>query len=201
VIGITLTANQIRTAPVEVRQWIEREVVAALGLQIQIRHQASEIERIAVCSLEELAAVVSLIQGIIPAVNVLFELGSQGATVADGRLVASRLSDIMHHVRLQGVDQVVSCLDIINGALHRVRGAIEESELCALDSEGHCFVASQTQQNILRLWQEVIRGQQVTSDGVTSGPPRTPRPEFAFANRIETPNAISDTKTALNSSP
>jgi hypothetical protein len=194
VVGITLTADQIRTAPVEVRQWIEREVVAALGLQLQARHETSEIERIAVCSLQEVAAVLSLIQGKFPAVNVLFELGRHGATVADGRLVASRLSDIMHHVRLQGADQVVACLEIINDALHRVRGSLEESELCALDSEGHCYVATQTQQNILRLWQEVIRGQPVASDGLMSGAPQAARPEFAFADRVEGLNANTESR-------
>lgn len=202
-IGITLTADQIRTAPVDVRQWIEREVVTSLGLQIQTPRETSEMERIAVCSLQELTAVLSLIQSIFPAVNVLFELGRQGVTVADGKLVASRLSDIMHHARLQGADQVVSCLEMINEALHRVRGTMEESKLCALDSEGHCLVATETQQNILLLWQEVIRGQQqVAADGFTSVAPRIARPEFAFGNRVEAPNVNSDNKkSAFNTSP
>ena len=200
-VGITLTADQIRTAPLEVRQWIEREVVTSLGLRIQTSPETSEIDQIAVCSLQELAAVLSLIQGIFPAVNVLFELGRHGVAVAEGKLVASRLSDIMHHVRLQDTDQVVSCLEIINEALHRVRGALEKSELCGLDSEGHCFVAAQTQQNLLRLWQEVIRGQQVASDDAMSEAPQTPRPEFAFGNRAEVPNSNFGQKAVFNTSP
>jgi len=32
-IGITLTSEQIRSAPKEVRQWVEHEVIAALGLR------------------------------------------------------------------------------------------------------------------------------------------------------------------------
>jgi hypothetical protein len=31
-IGITLTTDQIRSAPPEVRRWIEHEVIASLGL-------------------------------------------------------------------------------------------------------------------------------------------------------------------------
>ncbi|SIO24394.1 hypothetical protein SAMN05443247_03091 [Bradyrhizobium erythrophlei] len=31
-IGITLTTDQIRTAPADVRQWIEHQVIASLGL-------------------------------------------------------------------------------------------------------------------------------------------------------------------------
>jgi hypothetical protein len=34
-IGITLTSEQIRTAPTEVRRWIEREVMISLGLSSQ----------------------------------------------------------------------------------------------------------------------------------------------------------------------
>ena len=32
-IGITLSSDQIRTAPAEVRRWIAREVMMSLGLQ------------------------------------------------------------------------------------------------------------------------------------------------------------------------
>lgn len=32
-VGITLTPEQIKGAPVEVRRWMEREVAASLGLQ------------------------------------------------------------------------------------------------------------------------------------------------------------------------
>jgi hypothetical protein len=31
-IGITLTTDQIRAAPADVRQWIEHQVIASLGL-------------------------------------------------------------------------------------------------------------------------------------------------------------------------
>jgi hypothetical protein len=31
-IGITLTTDQIRTAPADVRQWIEHQVIVSLGL-------------------------------------------------------------------------------------------------------------------------------------------------------------------------
>ena len=35
------------------------------------------------------------------------------------------------------------------------------ARFCALDREGHCFVALQTQQNVLRLWHKVIASQQL----------------------------------------
>jgi hypothetical protein len=41
-IGITLTSGQIRAAPADVRRWIEREVMASLGLPRELAASASE---------------------------------------------------------------------------------------------------------------------------------------------------------------
>ena len=188
-IGITLTADQVRTAPAAVRLWIEREVAKSLGLQLSAPGETSDMERIAVCSLQELTDVLSLIQSVFPAVNVLFELGREGVAVGDGRLSVSRVSDMMHHVRLHDVDQVIYYLQTINEALHRVRGAADAGELCVFDSEGHCCVATQTQQNILRLWQEMIRGRQADPHDLMGGGAGTARPEFAFGHRPGASNA------------
>jgi hypothetical protein len=113
---------------------------------------------------EELSAILAIIQGVFPAVNVLFELGRKGADVAQGRLQAYRLTDILHHGRLQSIDQVVSCLDFINEAMCRVRGRADAT-FYGLDDNGNCFVASETQQNIARLWRNVIGHQQISGAG------------------------------------
>ena len=42
-IGITLTSDQIRTAPKEVRQWIEHEAVAALGHLGSVPAQSADV--------------------------------------------------------------------------------------------------------------------------------------------------------------
>jgi hypothetical protein len=163
-IGITLTSEQIRTAPPEVRQWIEREVMTSLG---QPSHSADDNkphgEHLAACSEEEAAAVLSQIQGVLPAVNVFFELGRQGAIFGQPGIEAFRLLDIAHHTRLQDVAQVVACLEIIGQAFSRVSGDTS-ARFCGFDREGHCFIALETQQNILRLWQNVIANQQLAPD-------------------------------------
>ena len=159
-IGITLSAEQIRTAPVEVRQWIERQVGSALGLQNAAAQVEPRQEHLAACSAQEVAAILSQIQGVLPAVNVFFEFGRHGVPVPQTRLQAYRLIDIAHHTRLQNTGQVVACLDIINQALGRIRSS-ESATFCAFDQEGHCFVAVETQQNIFQLWQSVVAGQQL----------------------------------------
>jgi hypothetical protein len=165
VIGITLTSEQVRAAPADVRRWIEGQVISSLGLQNPPANvDQPQQEHLVSCSANEVAAILSQIQGILPAVNVFFEFGRQGTVVPQSRVEAFRLLDIAHHTRLQNVTQVIACLDIINEALGRVRGD-PGATFCGFDQEGHCYIAIETQQNILRLWQGIVAGQQIASNG------------------------------------
>ena len=159
-IGITLTGEQIRTAPPDVRRWIEREVMATFGEPSRPADEPRG-EHLAVCSPAQAEAVLAQIQGVLPVVNVFFELGRQGAIFGQPDIEAFRLLDIAHHTRLSDVNQVVACLDIINQAYSNACGDVT-ARFCALDREGHCFIALETQQNILRLWQKMIARQQLS---------------------------------------
>ena len=174
-IGITLNSDQIRLAPADVRQWIEREVIGSLGLQKRLATvDQPQQEHLASCNADEVAAILNQIQGLLPVVNVFFEFGRQGAVIPQSSVEAFRLLDIAHHTRLQDVGQVVACLDVINEALGHVRQD-GNAIFCAFDREGHCFVAVETQQNILKLWQNVISSQQLAPDGQNM-PPLSPLP-------------------------
>lgn len=153
-IGFTLSSEQIRRAPAEVRRWIENEIATSLGFQTQATDSEGQAAQLAGCSDEELARVLPLIQGVFPVLNVFFELGRKGIGFAEGRLEAYRLSDIQHHARLQSPEQVISCLNVINESLQRVRGGAG-APFYGTDGD-YCFVATQTQQNIRRLWLELI---------------------------------------------
>jgi hypothetical protein len=152
--SITLSAEQIRSAPPEVRRWLEREVAVSLGLQARTGASQRQPAQLAACAHDELAAILSMIQGVFPVVSVFFELGRTGASFAQDRLEGYRLSDIQHHTRLQSPEQVISCLELINESLRRIRGTTAAS-FYGIDGE-YCFVATETQQNIRRLWFEVI---------------------------------------------
>ena len=179
-VGITLTPEQLRSAPLDVRRWIERELAASLGLRPgEVSAAQPQPEHLVACTLEEAAAVLSLIQGMFPVVNVFFELGRQGASVGSEGLEAFRLADILRHTRLQNMSQVTAFLDIINQAVRRVR-ADPAATLYVLDSRGDCIVAAQTQQNVSRLWHQVIggpesSGEQVAQSGGTKA--EAPAPE------------------------
>jgi hypothetical protein len=166
-VGITLSPEQIRAAPPEVRRWLEHELAVSLGLNppaLPITQPSSP--HLAACTPEEAAQVLSLIQGMLPVVNVFFELGREGAAPGEG-IEAFRLADIMRHTRLEASDQVLVCLEVLDQAVQRVRndpGAIFH----AVDERGYCLVAAQTQRSIQAIWQQIVAQRDLVHPAVSS---------------------------------
>jgi len=155
-VGITLSPEQIRAAPPEVRRWLEQELAVSFGLHTPEPPVAQPSSpHLVACTVEEAAQVLSLIQGILPVASVFFELGREGGSAGVEGLQAFRLTDILQHTRLQTLDQVGDCLDAINNAFRRVRGDVNAT-LYGLDRRGYCFVAQETQRSIQRIWQQIV---------------------------------------------
>lgn len=160
-VGLTLSAEEIRAAPPEVRRWLEQEMVRAFGPQTG----PQPVSRALVgCNVEEAQELLKLVQGMLPVVNVFFELGREAASVAVHGMRAFRITDVQRHVRLQSPDQVVECLNVLAQALRRVRSDAEAA-FYALDNQGHCLIAETTMRSILRLWQDIV-----VQRGLQSGP-------------------------------
>jgi hypothetical protein len=162
-VGIALTPEQIRTAPPDVRRWLQQELAKTFGLrpgQSEAPEAQPHHEHLVACTVEEAASILRLIEGMLPVVNVFFELGRHAANLPDEGLAAFRLTDMLHHTRLQNLDQIIDCLRIVNEAVQQVRSD-PEATLYALDQYGDCYVAAQTQQSILRLWLQVVGGKVV----------------------------------------
>lgn len=154
-IGITLSVEQIRAAPPEVRRWIEHEVIAALGVAAAAPAAPSaSASHLVACTPDDVAAVLARIQGYLPAVNVLFEFSRPGISMGQPPLMQFRLMDILHHTRLQNIGQVIECLDAINRALAEKRGD-PAARFCGFDHEGHCLIVPQTQASVAAAWQEM----------------------------------------------
>jgi hypothetical protein len=162
--GITLSVDEIKAAPPEVRRWLEHEMMRAFGAQPSPAPIAAP--PLVGCNVEEARDMLALVQGMLPVVSVFFELGREAASVAVHGLRAFRIADILRHVRLQSPDQVAQCLDVLTQALRRVRG--DDSAFFALDDQGHCLVAEATMRSILRLWQAIVaeRGLQTEAGDV-----------------------------------
>jgi hypothetical protein len=159
-IGITLTTDQIRNAPAEVRQWIEQQDIASLGLAADAPADAVHPHgaHLIACNTEDAAAVLAQIKGLMPAFNVFFEFARPGISFGQPPVMAFRLIDILHHTRMQNVGQVIECLEAINEAFARVRHDAS-AKFCGFDSQGHCLIAPETQRSVAALWQSILAAQ------------------------------------------
>lgn len=161
--GITLSADEIKAAPPEVRRWLEHEVLRALGVAPAAPAAPHPLVG---CNAEEARDMLALVQRMPPVVRVLWELAREGASVAVHGMRAFRIADIQRHVALAEPQQVIECLDVLTSALRRIRGDLDAA-FYAVDDQGHCLVAEATMRSIIRLWQEIMaRGEILQADDV-----------------------------------
>ncbi|WP_439400070.1 hypothetical protein ACRQ5Q_41385 (plasmid) [Bradyrhizobium sp. PMVTL-01] len=163
-IGITLTADQICNAPIEVRRWIEHEVIA--DLRLAPRAPASSPQRSAhpaICSEDEIAAIFGQLRGMPVALSVLFEFRQPGIAFGNPPLKSFRLMDVLHNAKLESIEQVMTGLDAINAALAELRGD-PGARFCDFDNEGHCFLTIETQASIARLWHDIVVRQEAPAN-------------------------------------
>lgn len=85
-IGITLTTDQIRNAPAPVRQWIEQEVIASLGLVPRApAAPPPQAAHLVACSAEDAAGVLQRIHAVLPAVNVFSNSADRASPMGSRR--------------------------------------------------------------------------------------------------------------------
>jgi hypothetical protein len=158
-IGITLSPEQMRAAPPEVRRWIEKELASSLGFLAQVDRQSHPARsELAVCAREEALGIFELIKGDYLTCQVFFELG-RGADDNESpyQLHALSIAEIMRHTRIHSTELQRS-LTVINQALQQLRRDPNVS-LFGFDEEGHCYVHRETHRSIGQLWQEFVTSQ------------------------------------------
>ena len=156
VVGITLSQEQIRGAPPEVRRWLEKEIATSLGLPSGMEPIAhAEPPHLIACRSDQVRNVFSLIQGMLPVADVFFELGRDAGRLLPNGLHSFGLLDMLSHSRLTTPEQLLRCLEVIDAAMREV-GGDPRATLYALDGRANCIVAEATHQNIRQLWQEVV---------------------------------------------
>jgi hypothetical protein len=163
-VGLTLSAEDMRSAPPEIRNWLAQQAAGLFGAgAAEASHPVPQ--SLAACTIAEARAILSQIQDMLPVVSVFFELGRESAGAAGpgaggpgaaghGVRVFS-LPDIQRHARLRAPEQVAQCLGVINQILGSIRND-PKALLCGLDPQGRCFVAEATSQAILSVWHEVV---------------------------------------------
>ena len=121
--ALTLTAEQIRTAPPEVRKWLKAIVDAQfrLGSDSEPDPQVVSEAVLAACSLEEAKAVFALVRDDYLAAQVLLELGRHAPSTAGGTqpVVGSAVADLARHARLDSLHQLGACVERLSLAFRR----------------------------------------------------------------------------------
>lgn len=153
-VGITLSPEQIRSAPPEVRRWLEGEIAATLGLRPHGPEELPPAGRLTSLSVEEAGRVLAAVQGMLPVASVFFELGRTGEGKGPEGLAVLPLIKILTHTRMAQMDQVLACLQVINEACRKVKQD-PSANVCLLDRRGFCIVSETTQESIQQLWQEL----------------------------------------------
>jgi hypothetical protein len=131
--SFTFSAEQVKSAPPEVRRWIENEVARALAMQTTPAHDSSkmQVNALAACTIDEVAEIFSLISGNFLVTQVFFELARDTPiTQSIPSLHALNLSDIQRHVQLADGHVLFECLSVISQALQRIRN---DADACCLE--------------------------------------------------------------------
>ncbi len=175
-LGLTLSAEQIRAAPPEIRRWLEQEIAASLGFDPPAHRMAPPAPHPVPVSLPELRALLEAVGGLLPVVAVLFELGRDPAATPAPGLRALRLAEMLRHARLSAPEQLLAAFGVLNDALRQLRGD-PAVELVGVDTAGAAYVAEETARNVLALWQEIVAARALAEPAVLhSAPYRTAQP-------------------------
>jgi hypothetical protein len=143
-VGIMLSAEQVKAAPPAVRRWLEQQVAAELAPgPLELPEPAAEAfdpARIAACSLPEVLEIFERIRHDRQACRVFLEFGQEpAATLHPSPLYALDIADIIGDTGITDGNQLVACLNLINSALQVVR-ADPDATLFAVDGNGRCYV-------------------------------------------------------------
>jgi hypothetical protein len=174
-VSFAFSEDELRTAPPEVRRWIEARVLTGLGMRpgAEARPSAPEHGTLADCTPEEMAQVLNSISENVLVTRVFFELGrdaADGPKVAPYRALS--LAEIQRHVQLPEARQLFACLGAINEALQHVRGD-PGAAIFGFDDGGHVYLHETTHRSIRHLWEQLVHAHvaAVRGSGAEAGAP------------------------------
>jgi hypothetical protein len=156
--SFTFSIEQMRSAPPEVRRWIEHEFTAALAALNSHEHDLSRVHTtaFAACMPHEAAQLFEMIKGNFLLSQVFFELARDTTTgPSTAPLHPLSVADILRHTRLGDGDRLVDCFTAINQAFQAIRND-PEATLFGFDQLGHVFVHQTTHDSIRQLWEQLF---------------------------------------------
>ena len=156
--SFTFSLEQLKTAPPEVRRWVEHEIGVALGALGRSDHDQSQIHTaaLAACTPEEALQMFELIKDNFLLSQIFFELARETpAGRSAPPLHALNIADLLRHTRLSDGDRLADCFTAINQVFQRVRND-PEAALFGFDQYGHVYIHETTHHSIRRLWEQLF---------------------------------------------
>jgi hypothetical protein len=161
VIIFSFSLDQVKSAPPEVRRWMERETAAALAALHRPEPNPADphAAALAACTPEDAAEVYELIKGNFLLSQVFFELAREAlGRGAGASLHALGLADMLWQTQLADGDRLVDCFSAINQAFRTVRNDPEAS-LFGFDQYGQVWIHQTTHDSIRELWEQLFHRQ------------------------------------------
>ncbi len=156
--GFTLTLEDLRSAPPEVRRWLVGRIEGDLSMLVSAPPATppAQAPTLAGCTPDEALGVLELLQGDFAATHVFLELArDEPRADASDSLHAVSISALVRNTRLDE-RRLVSCLRSINRAFQQVRQD-PAATLFGFDQADHIYVHETTYRSIRSLWQELTR--------------------------------------------
>jgi len=203
-VSFTFSAEQIKSAPAEVRRWMEAEIVKALaGTSVAgeapLPDSPEDLQRaLAAGTAQEMHETFNRIANNSIVARVYFELAREPGSKTRGMpFHVVGFVDIMRHLQFGEAQQVLTCLDAINQAFQQVRRDPQAS-LFALDEAGHIFLHELTYHAIRQVWQQLVAAHPWPTSANTvepapSGVAPTARQEPLIEPMLRPEHAFADT--------
>ncbi|CAH1659859.1 hypothetical protein [Chelatococcus asaccharovorans] len=184
-VGITLSPEQIRSAPPEVRHWLEQEIATSLGFRPDDDVARLGSEHLVDLTPQEAMAVYDSVRGMFSVANAFFELGQPAMVLGQGHICAHPLLQMLRHTRLQSLDQLIACLQAIDDVVRRLR-ADPHATVYVLDKRGYCLTTDLTRTSIGQVWSELIggRGSRERSGPTREEPVMPPSSDFSLSQTL-----------------
>jgi hypothetical protein len=158
VTAFTFTADDLKSAPVEVRRWLIGRIETGLAIVASLPPISPLVHgpALAACTIDDVARIFELIRSDFAATQVFLELG-RGTTGGDPapQLHPINIDTLTRNTRLDSRG-LVSCLQMINRAYQEVRSD-PEATLSGFDQANHVYVHEATHRSIHSLRQELVR--------------------------------------------
>ncbi len=170
--GFYFSLEQLRSAPPEVRRWVEREVAASLAALARPDREPAGLRApaLAACRPEEALKIFERIKGDFLLSQVFFELARERPAWPEmAPLHAIGIADLLRHTRVSDGERLFDYFAAINRIFQTVRND-PEANLFGFDEEGHLYIHEMTQQSIRQVWEhlsaarpELVEGPQIGS--------------------------------------